>query len=198
MHFGNELRCVRRVYVLNSSYKVGWVVDRDMERCMICLDRFNWLKFKHHCRACGSLVCSSCSPFTAYLPNFEEEDGSRVCRNCFGLKQATSNIVERSPSRMSISGSNASSPLGGLTSPLNPNDTMSSKAAGINAKSNTFTTSNPAVTARPSRKAMLSRNGRLLLYDIEENPEEMLERQTEEYIREFESKQLPLNKLAYE
>jgi len=45
---------------------------------------------------------------------------------------------------------------------------------------------------------MLSRNGRLLLYDIEENPEEMLERQTEEYIREFESKQLPLNKLAYE
>lgn len=184
---------IRRVYVLNSSYKVGWVVDCDMERCMICLDRFNWLKFKHHCRACGNLVCSSCSPFIAYIPNFEEEDGSRVCRNCFGLKQSTANIVERSPSRMSVS--NSSSPL---ISPLKPNDTMSTKAAGINSKMNTFTTANPSVTARPSRKAMLSRNGRLLLYDIEENPEEMLERQTEEYIREFETKQLPLNKLAYE
>ena len=71
-----------------SRYRVGWVVDWDMPACMICLEKFGWFngRFAHHCRACGSVVCHGCSPYLADLPGLEESRGSRVCRNCFGLK----------------------------------------------------------------------------------------------------------------
>lgn len=78
---------IRRVFLVSySNYPVGWVVDYDLDQCMICTKEFNWLKFKHHCRACGSLICSNCSPYKTNVPNIEEEGGSRVCTNCFGLK----------------------------------------------------------------------------------------------------------------
>lgn len=73
-------------------------MDIDVDCCLICLQAFSWTRFRHHCRACGILVCSACSPFRAQLPNFEEENGSRVCVNCFGLRPATQHIVDtRSP-----------------------------------------------------------------------------------------------------
>ena len=48
---------VRRVFVLYGSYRVGWVHDADVHHCMICESDFGFFKRKHHCRACGSVVC---------------------------------------------------------------------------------------------------------------------------------------------
>lgn len=82
---------IRRVYLMNHRYKVGWVIDNDMDRCMLCMRLFGWLKgrLKHHCRACGALVCHDCSPYQADIP-FTDEANSRVCKSCFGLKPAIS------------------------------------------------------------------------------------------------------------
>lgn len=79
---------IRRVYILNNKYKIGWVVDCDLNCCMLCSKDFAWYlgRAKHHCRACGSLVCHECSPYITNIPNLQEDKGSRVCRNCFGLK----------------------------------------------------------------------------------------------------------------
>jgi hypothetical protein len=79
---------VRRVYILEHRYKIGWVVDADFNNCMLCYREFGWYRArpKHHCRACGALVCHDCSPYLTNIPYVEEERGSRVCRNCFGLK----------------------------------------------------------------------------------------------------------------
>ena len=79
---------VRRVFILEHRYKAGWVVDADFNNCMICYREFGWYRGrpKHHCRACGGLVCHDCSPYLAVIPYVEEEKGSRVCKNCFGLK----------------------------------------------------------------------------------------------------------------
>lgn len=57
-----------------------------MNNCMECEAEFSFFKRKHHCRACGAVVCSGCSPYQAIIPTLDEAGGSRVCVNCFGLK----------------------------------------------------------------------------------------------------------------
>jgi hypothetical protein len=91
---------VRRVSMFEHSYRVGWVVDADFHNCMNCLRPFGWLRArpKHHCRACGALVCHECSPFLAVIPHIEEEQGSRVCRGCFGLKPGIISPLAATPS----------------------------------------------------------------------------------------------------
>jgi hypothetical protein len=89
-----QIKTVRRVYLSNNSrsnnglsiYKIGWVVDCDVSSCMICMSSFNLFRFRHHCRACGLLVCDNCSPYKTNIINFTEVGGSRVCNNCFGLR----------------------------------------------------------------------------------------------------------------
>lgn len=89
-----KIKTVRRVYLSNNSrsnnglskYKIGWVVDCDVSCCMICMSSFNLFRFRHHCRACGLLVCDNCSPYKTNISNFIESGGSRVCINCFGLR----------------------------------------------------------------------------------------------------------------
>jgi len=77
---------VRRLFVLFGSYRVGWVMDSDVLNCMECDIEFTFFRRKHHCRACGRVVCSGCSPYQANIPTLYEPGGSRVCVNCFGLK----------------------------------------------------------------------------------------------------------------
>lgn len=85
---GRKSKNIRKVYCNGDIYRVGWVVDCDLSCCMICLNYFGWYRYRHHCRACGSLVCAKCSPYVASIPPFQQEEpqGSRVCSNCFGLR----------------------------------------------------------------------------------------------------------------
>lgn len=84
-------RNVRKVYMSDHRYKIGWVVDWDLSTCMVCNAPFGWFlgRPKHHCRACGALVCHGCSPYVTTVPGLNEFGGSRVCINCFGLKPGT-------------------------------------------------------------------------------------------------------------
>jgi hypothetical protein len=78
---------VRKVYAVDNPYKVGWIADCDVNTCMICLKEF-WFGYRrHHCRACGLIVCTNCSPYRVNIPALDPESGgSRVCTDCFGLK----------------------------------------------------------------------------------------------------------------
>ena len=92
-----ETKVVRRVFANEHSYDVGWVVDSDLECCMICAKPFNsmYFRFRHHCRACGNLVCGDCSPYKTRIPSLQtEESSSRVCLNCFGLKVQVQDPIE--------------------------------------------------------------------------------------------------------
>lgn len=80
---------VRRVYLVNSKYRIGWIVDSDVASCMICMKDFSWLRPRHHCRYCGSLICSKCAPHRVVIEIFEEQGGSRSCVNCFASKGDT-------------------------------------------------------------------------------------------------------------
>jgi hypothetical protein len=39
----------------------SWADDDKADRCMACQTEFTWTNRRHHCRACGRLVCADCS-----------------------------------------------------------------------------------------------------------------------------------------
>lgn len=58
-----------------------WVKDAAVSMCMECTVAFTTLKRRHHCRACGRIVCSQCSSGKASL-EYDDNKINRVCSNC--------------------------------------------------------------------------------------------------------------------
>ncbi|KAM4570283.1 FYVE, RhoGEF and PH domain-containing protein 4-like isoform 2-T2 [Odontesthes bonariensis] len=60
-----------------------WIRDHEVTLCMSCQEPFNALtRRRHHCRACGCVVCWKCSDHKAAL----EYDGNKlnkVCKACY-------------------------------------------------------------------------------------------------------------------
>ncbi|XP_054274611.1 zinc finger FYVE domain-containing protein 9-like [Macrosteles quadrilineatus] len=83
-----------------------WVPDTDALSCMQCQQKFTVIKRRHHCRACGQVLCYKCCCNKARLEymNFTE---ARVCHPCFTILEA-------------LNASEASSPLGRQPNPNNP------------------------------------------------------------------------------
>mmetsp|Transcript_1020 Transcript_1020/g.1678 ORF Transcript_1020/g.1678 Transcript_1020/m.1678 type:complete len:728 (-) Transcript_1020:134-2317(-) len=76
---------VRRVYVSteasNRLMDVGWVLHEGLPCCLSCHVNFTVLSRKHHCRACGSLICKQCSTL-ATLIGFSTLPAQIVCKTC--------------------------------------------------------------------------------------------------------------------
>ena len=76
-----------------------WVPDNAADACMECNAEFTFMRRRHHCRACGRLVCGVCSPHRVVLPIkkksstpasepnmfdfFQDQPADRVCVHCF-------------------------------------------------------------------------------------------------------------------
>ncbi|XP_039286923.1 uncharacterized protein LOC111051534 isoform X2 [Nilaparvata lugens] len=84
-----------------------WVPDMDAPNCMQCQLKFGIIKRRHHCRACGKVLCSKCCSMKAKLLFMEGEE-ARVCQRCY-------NILERDGPC-----DGARSPLGRQPNPNNP------------------------------------------------------------------------------
>lgn len=83
----------------------GWIVDSDLDNCMICAKPFSslYFRFRHHCRACGNLICGECSPYKTRIASLvKEESMSRVCLNCFGLKVTVQDPLEYNKKKASM------------------------------------------------------------------------------------------------
>ncbi|KAG0371621.1 hypothetical protein BGX24_001412 [Mortierella sp. AD032] len=87
-----------------------WVPDHSATRCMICTEEFGTIfRRKHHCRACGKVVCHSCSSRTILIKGAHSEKIGRACDDCIETMfpeeesvpssptTATSNSAETSP-----------------------------------------------------------------------------------------------------
>ena len=63
-----------------------WVQESEVHACHVCHEAFGWAlvggRQKHHCRACGNVVCGSCSGYRMLLPNIHKTRTQRVCVTC--------------------------------------------------------------------------------------------------------------------
>lgn len=66
---------------LLGKVKPFWIPDMDAPACMLCDTRFTVLKRRHHCRACGKVLCGNCCSQKSKLPCLENKEG-RVCQPC--------------------------------------------------------------------------------------------------------------------
>ncbi|XP_065554853.1 FYVE, RhoGEF and PH domain-containing protein 2 isoform X3 [Lathamus discolor] len=62
-----------------------WVRDNLVTMCMRCREPFNAIvRRRHHCRACGYVVCARCSDYRAEL-QYDGNRLNRVCQECYVL-----------------------------------------------------------------------------------------------------------------
>ncbi|KAF2364295.1 Dbl (DH) domain [Trinorchestia longiramus] len=59
-----------------------WVPDYRVSMCQACTAEFSLTFRRHHCRACGKVVCERCSSNRAPL-EFKANTPERVCDSCF-------------------------------------------------------------------------------------------------------------------
>ncbi|KAF0720394.1 Aste57867_324 [Aphanomyces stellatus] len=68
---------------------VPWVPDSARKSCIVCSKKFNPLRSRHHCRACGDIMCNACSVRIAYTPRYLQSEPSKnamqehkICQKC--------------------------------------------------------------------------------------------------------------------
>ncbi|XP_021376894.1 FYVE, RhoGEF and PH domain-containing protein 5-like isoform X1 [Mizuhopecten yessoensis] len=76
-----------KVEVLDHDFKKGdeapvWIPDTRVTMCMICTSEFSVIHRRHHCRACGKVLCSYCSMNKVPLKYLNGKEG-RVCNECY-------------------------------------------------------------------------------------------------------------------
>lgn len=64
-----------------------WVPDEDAPGCQECQQKFTVLRRRHHCRACGRVLCAACCHDRAPLPYMDNKE-ARVCASCLALINA--------------------------------------------------------------------------------------------------------------
>uniref|UniRef100_A0A182RWJ7 FYVE-type domain-containing protein n=1 Tax=Anopheles funestus TaxID=62324 RepID=A0A182RWJ7_ANOFN len=58
-----------------------WMPDNSTKFCMQCNQKFSVIKRRHHCRACGQVLCSSCCCLKAKLEYLGDVE-ARICIEC--------------------------------------------------------------------------------------------------------------------
>lgn len=70
----------------SAEHPAVWQADRDAPQCNLCQQLFTFTRRRHHCRHCGRVVCSSCSPHK--VSHQRSGDAVRTCTQCFDDFQA--------------------------------------------------------------------------------------------------------------
>nr|XP_020671363.1 FYVE, RhoGEF and PH domain-containing protein 6 [Pogona vitticeps] len=68
-----------------------WIPDTRATMCMICTSEFTLTWRRHHCRACGKIICQACSSNKHKL-DYMKNNPARVCDLCFKELQKQDNL----------------------------------------------------------------------------------------------------------
>ncbi|XP_074041689.1 zinc finger FYVE domain-containing protein 9-like [Leptinotarsa decemlineata] len=71
-----------------------WIPDSDTTSCLHCDMKFTVLKRRHHCRACGLVLCSKCCYLRFKLEYLDAE--ARVCNKCHNILNTDTNTSSSS------------------------------------------------------------------------------------------------------
>ena len=81
--------------ILRFEGKLGdsapvWIPDQRVTMCQSCSTEFSLVNRRHHCRACGKVICAPCSASKAPL-RYRQFESSRVCDVCYeGVEKSKS------------------------------------------------------------------------------------------------------------
>ncbi|KAI1733082.1 FYVE zinc finger domain-containing protein [Ditylenchus destructor] len=80
-------RCVQDLLnsgrVAANDHAAVWVPDGEAPKCMCCqTTHFSVIQRRHHCRACGAVVCRGCSSKSFMLEGISRKP-VRVCDTCY-------------------------------------------------------------------------------------------------------------------
>lgn len=64
-----------------------WIPDENAPNCLECCLKFTVIRRRHHCRACGRVLCAQCCHFKAPLPYMDYKE-ARVCGPCLQILQS--------------------------------------------------------------------------------------------------------------
>lgn len=67
----------------DPALRTAWVPDANAPSCQVCNEGFTVLRRRHHCRACGHVVCARCSEARLPVPGWGSAP-VRVCALCEG------------------------------------------------------------------------------------------------------------------
>ncbi|OQS06222.1 hypothetical protein THRCLA_01723 [Thraustotheca clavata] len=95
--YADRLRNIREM-LINTLFQPipilprdQWVDDRSRKECRVCMQTFTIVRARHHCRACGEVVCGNCSRKWSVPVKNNGELLTRLCTPC-SLK-ARSNLM---------------------------------------------------------------------------------------------------------
>jgi len=74
-----------RVLKSKPQEKAMWQLDIRHDRCQNCAGLFTVFRRRHHCRACGLLVCGGCSRNKLVVPSYGTVE-QRACDRCWHSK----------------------------------------------------------------------------------------------------------------
>ena len=77
----------------DSVLAATWTQDSLSKSCPLCLAGFTFRKRKHHCRACGTLCCATCSSGRLMLPHLDSKKEVRVCDPCLAENEAKEDVI---------------------------------------------------------------------------------------------------------
>lgn len=119
-----------RVSINEEEQKLGkikpfWVPDTEASNCMHCDVKFTVIKRRHHCRACGKVLCSQCCNQKTRLPHLDNKE-ARVCQHCLAVL-----VRVQEWERLSNNNTPSSPSSGGSSPSLTPSLQNGSNSPGI-------------------------------------------------------------------
>ncbi|KAJ3293244.1 hypothetical protein HK104_004641 [Borealophlyctis nickersoniae] len=81
---------------MNEFSAPVWIPDEFAPNCMVCNQEFHMFLRKHHCRACGKVVCHACSSRYFIIPGLDEDMAARACDPCHDriIKEGKFRVVD--------------------------------------------------------------------------------------------------------
>eukprot|EP00026_Physarum_polycephalum_P006886 Phypoly_transcript_06939.p1 GENE.Phypoly_transcript_06939~~Phypoly_transcript_06939.p1 ORF type:complete len:369 (+),score=54.34 Phypoly_transcript_06939:492-1598(+) len=81
---------------VSSAEAPVWAPDDSATACIICKDEFNFFNRRHHCRACGQVICGKCSDKKLRIATLDSKKDVRVCSACYIKRKVPLRLSTRS------------------------------------------------------------------------------------------------------
>ena len=81
-HGAASTRAARAAMLARIAQPLPWLPDQLAAACQLCANAFHASNRRHHCRHCGRVVCSECSPAKLPILKFGLRQPQRCCADC--------------------------------------------------------------------------------------------------------------------